>query len=116
MASSARLTESVSFRSLACSLCSNNCRFFAYIYVSIFTGGGKGETDSFACIPLLVLKLGLVQRAEYNTKHAFTTFAFTGRDGEVNLGSFLVSGGHGCRGGWGFVGLGLLRFDLSVLG
>jgi hypothetical protein len=30
LASSALLTESVSFRSLACSLCSINCRFLAY--------------------------------------------------------------------------------------
>lgn len=31
-ASSARLTESVSFRSLACSLCSISCRFLAWIF------------------------------------------------------------------------------------
>ena len=78
--------------------------------------GGQGEeTDGFARVSLLVLDLGLVQRAEYYTKHAFTTFAFTGQDGEVNLGSSLVRSGHRCRGCWGFVHLGILSVRLCSL-
>ena len=77
---------------------------------------GLEETDGFTCVPLLVLNLGLVQRADYNTKHAFTAFAFTGRDGEVNLGTSLVRGGHGRRCGRGLVHLGILDFHSDFLG
>lgn len=65
-ASSALLTESVSFRSLFCSLCSISCRFFACTQIISHSSWNIGtclDTHRFTRISLLVLDLRLVKGA-----------------------------------------------------
>ena len=77
LASSARLTESVSLRNLVCNLCSINCLFFAYYVVLVSIRRRKEkETDGLAGVPVFILDLGFVECTEDKTEHAFTAFAF----------------------------------------
>ena len=79
-ASSARLTESVSFRSLACSLCSISCRFLAFVRTLVsrpLKNRYSGQAHSFTRVALFIFALCFIQSSDENPKHAFTAFALT---------------------------------------
>jgi hypothetical protein len=92
-ASSARLTESVSLRSLACSLCSISCRFFAFqIDINIISEDRVNltRTHCITRIALLILDLSLVQSSDQDSEHAFSAFALPSSrsGGEIEARSF----------------------------
>ena len=92
-ASSARLTESVSFRSLACSLCSISCRFLACASRQVsrpIKSRYPIQAHSFTRVALFIFVLGLIQGSDEYSEHAFPAFALTAaqRCGKVEAWPF----------------------------